>query len=119
MAARRSEPFLQAVAELRRRLSVGELPQDSRLSAAELAAELGLSPTPMREALARLAGEGLLEDRRGEGFFVRRLAARDVADLYRLAQAHLQIAIAAARPPPPGRPPAAAWPRARIAGTRR
>jgi DNA-binding GntR family transcriptional regulator len=104
MTAKRSEPFLVALAELRRRLRTGALPPESRLGAAELAAELGLSPTPMREALARLVGEGLLEDRRGLGVFVRRLSVRDVADLYRLNQMHLEIALAAPAPaqPAPG-----------------
>lgn len=94
MTAKRSEAFQSALAELRRRLRMGALPPESRLAAAELAAELGLSPTPMREALARLVGEGLLEDRRGLGVFVRRLSVRDVADLYRLNQMHLEIALA-------------------------
>lgn len=93
MAANRSGPFQLALAELRRRLAGGEFPAESRLAAGVLAPELGLSPTPVREALARLAGEGLLEERRGQGFFVRRLSARDVADLYGLALAHLRIAL--------------------------
>jgi hypothetical protein len=39
--------------------------------------------------LSRLAGEGLVEDRRGQGFFVPRLTGRDIADLYRLNLAYL------------------------------
>lgn len=93
MTAKRGEPFLVALEALRSRLAAGVYGAESRLAAAELAAEFGLSPTPMREALSRLAGEGLLEDRRGQGFFLRRLTGRDVADLYRLAFAHLRIAL--------------------------
>jgi DNA-binding GntR family transcriptional regulator len=93
MTAKRSEPFLQALTEVRRRISEGHYPAEARLTAAALAAELDISPTPMREALARLAGEGLLEDRRGQGFFLRRLSTRDIADLYRLNLEHLEIAL--------------------------
>jgi DNA-binding transcriptional regulator YhcF (GntR family) len=84
-----------ALGALRWRLSRGEVPLDTRLAASEIAAELGLSATPVREALSRLAGEGLLDDRRGEGFFVRRLTRADVATLFRLSLAHLAMAVEA------------------------
>jgi hypothetical protein len=96
MSEKRIEPFVLALNELRTRLRRGDIPLDQRLAAAEIAAELGLSATPVREALSRLAGEGLLDDRRGEGFFVRRLSRADIAALYRLSLAHLSIAADAA-----------------------
>lgn len=97
MSADRSQRVLEAVKELRNRLNGGVYQPEVRLAAAELAAEFDLSPTPMREVLARLAGEGLLEERRGQGFFLRRLSNRDVADLYRLSLAHVTIALEAQR----------------------
>jgi DNA-binding GntR family transcriptional regulator len=97
MSPNRYERFQSALGELRRRLAEGAVPAGSRLAAGALASELGLSPTPVREALARLAGEGLLEERRGDGFFLRRLSSGDVADLYDLAFAHLRIALASSR----------------------
>jgi DNA-binding GntR family transcriptional regulator len=93
MAAKRGEPFQLALAELRRRLCEGAYPPGARLAAAEVAGELGLSATPVREALARLAGEGLLDERRGEGAFVPGYSGPDVADLYRLGLAHLEAAL--------------------------
>jgi DNA-binding transcriptional MocR family regulator len=72
------------------------------LAATEIASELGLSATPVREALSRLAGEGLLEDRRGEGFFVRRLSRADIVALYRLSLTHLSLAIEAQDADAPG-----------------
>lgn len=93
MSEKRAEPFILALGELRARLRAGEAPLDTRLAATEIAAELGLSATPVREALSRLAGEGLLDDRRGEGFFVRRLGRADIAALYNLSRAHLALAI--------------------------
>ena len=92
MAGARAEPFQLALAGLRERLRQGAFPPGSRITAVDIADELGLSATPVREALSRLAGEGLVEDRRGQGFFVRQLTAADVADLYRLSLAHLLIA---------------------------
>jgi hypothetical protein len=91
MAAGRVEPFQLALTSLRDRLREGVLAPGDRIAAAEIADALHLSSTPVREALSRLAGEGLLEDRRGQGFFVRTLMSSDIADLYRLSLAQLTI----------------------------
>jgi len=93
MAEPQAEPFHVALTALRERLQSGVLPPGARATAVDLADDLGLSTTPVREALSRLTGEGLLEDRRGQGYFVRRLGAVDIADLYRLNLAHLFIAL--------------------------
>jgi len=58
-----------------------------------VAEELQLSATPVREALSRLAGQGLVEDRRGQGYFTRSLSPLDIADLYRLSLAQLAMAL--------------------------
>lgn len=100
MATERLEPFRQALVELRRRLREGELEPGARVTAKEVAERLKLSPTPVREALSRLAGEGLLEERRGDGFFVPELSAADVAVLYRLSEQLLLISQGAARGQP-------------------
>jgi hypothetical protein len=111
MSDKRPEPFVLALGDLRARLRRGEIPLDTRLAATEIAAELGLSATPIREALSRLAGEGMLEDRRGEGFFVRRLSRADIAALYRLSLAHLVLALEACGGDPPDVPPGGpGWP---------
>ena len=90
---KRAEPFAVALQTLRDGLRQGAFGYDRRLAAAEIAGQLALSPTPVREALARLAGEGLVEERRGQGYFVPRPGATDVADLYRLSLAHVLIAL--------------------------
>ncbi|WP_372786021.1 GntR family transcriptional regulator [Phenylobacterium sp.] len=92
MATDHVEPFQRALAELRERLREGGFPPGTRIAATEVADTLKLSATPVREALSRLAGEGLLEDRRGQGFFLRPLSGVDIADLYRLGLTHLTIA---------------------------
>jgi len=104
MAEEQAEPFFVALNVLRDRLRLGELGPGTRITAMEVADQLRLSTTPVREALSRLAGEGLVDDRRGQGYFVRALSAADVADLYRMSLAHLLIAL---EPRRVGRSPAA------------
>lgn len=99
MSPSRVEPFQMALRDLRERLREGILPPGARITAKEIAEALNLSPTPVREALSRLAGEGILEDRRGDGFFVRGLTASDIADLYRMSLALLATAQEADRKP--------------------
>lgn len=107
MAPERLEPFRQALVELRRRLRDGALEPGTRITAKEVADELKLSHTPVREALSRLAGEGLLEDRRGDGFFVPELTVADIAVLYRLSEQLLLMCQGAVRAASPPRRPSA------------
>ena len=93
MADAQAEPFHIAYARMRERLQEGAYPPGSRIAAVDIADELGLSTTPVREALSRLAGEGILEERRGQGYFVRPLSASDIGDLYRMSLACLLIAL--------------------------
>lgn len=95
----RVEPYQRALGDLRERVRVGAFPPGARVTAKDVAEELGLSPTPVREAMARLAGEGVLEERRGDGFFVRSLTLADVEGLYRLSLAMLREALTPSRRP--------------------
>lgn len=58
------------------------LPPGARISDSALAQELGVSRTPVREAMLRLEREGFLEVDVGRGFFVRPLSAREVRETY-------------------------------------
>lgn len=53
-----------------------------RLNEVELARELNVSRTPLREAMNRLSSEGLLSPVPGRGFYARRLDTKEVFDLY-------------------------------------
>jgi DNA-binding GntR family transcriptional regulator len=55
-----------------------------RLNEGELAKRLGVSRTPLREALNRLNTEGFLRFTPGRGFFCRELDAHEIFDLYEL-----------------------------------
>ncbi|MFD1953131.1 GntR family transcriptional regulator [Paenibacillus thailandensis] len=72
----------EAVAcELRLQIIRGTIPQDEVLSENRIAADFGISRSPVREALRTLAAEGLLELER-MGAIVRGLDARDRKELY-------------------------------------
>lgn len=94
----------RALIELRRRIISGELPGGERLFEVPLAEALEISRTPLREALARLAEEGLLE-RGGGGFVVRTFAFADVVDAIELRGMleGLAARLAAERGPDPTR----------------
>ena len=65
-----------------------------RLNEAILAKGLGVSRTPLREALNRLSGEGLLTFSVNQGFYRKPLDVKEVFDLYEFRQ---QMEIAAIR----------------------
>ncbi|HEY2262363.1 MAG TPA: GntR family transcriptional regulator [Streptosporangiaceae bacterium] len=60
----------------------GELRPGAKLSPSAVAANLGVSHIPVREALTSLAASGYLEHRPRVGFFVRILSSEDLADIY-------------------------------------
>lgn len=74
----------RATYELRQRIIHGALPGGTRLYEVALAEDMQLSRTPLREAMSRLAAEGLLERAPGGGFVVRAFSLRDVADAIEL-----------------------------------
>lgn len=88
---RQRDPFGMALASLRTALEDGLAP-GQHLSVVDIAASLGLSTSPVREALSRLCGEGLVEDRRGLGYFTRAAPLEDVLGLLDLEAAHVRLA---------------------------
>src|SRR5215472_13995662 len=70
----------RAMLELRKSLLRGEFHPGERLSELPLVARLGVSRTPIRLALERLAHEGLLEASRSGGFIVREFTVDAVWD---------------------------------------
>lgn len=74
----------QAADEIRARIVRGEMPLGAPLSEHLLAGELGVSKTPVREALLQLKMEGLVTIRPQRGTFVFDLTEQEVADLTEL-----------------------------------
>jgi DNA-binding GntR family transcriptional regulator len=83
-ADRISRPSLHAeVAErVRSRIFDATLCAGQRVDEVALADELGISRTPLREALKVLASEGLVRLEPGKGAFVTALSAHDVDELF-------------------------------------
>ncbi|WP_457631411.1 GntR family transcriptional regulator [Oceanithermus sp.] len=71
-----------AYEQLKSLIVAGRLRPGERLSEPALAGALGVSRTPVREALVRLAQEGLVEMTPGKGARVRLLAPREVEEVY-------------------------------------
>lgn len=60
----------------------GRLAAGSRINEVHLATDLGVSRTPLREALASLLSEGALLHLPRRGYFVRELTAEEVEEIY-------------------------------------
>jgi DNA-binding GntR family transcriptional regulator len=72
----------QARKVIRGLIITGQMQADQLYSVPRLATELGVSATPVREALLDLAREGLLEPVRNRGFRVVALSPNELKDIY-------------------------------------
>jgi DNA-binding GntR family transcriptional regulator len=80
-----SRALYQEVAErLREKIFNRELEPGSWIDEQRLAAEWGISRTPMREALKVLAVEGLVTMKLRRGAYVTEMSAKDVSQIYHL-----------------------------------
>lgn len=74
-----------------------EIKPGERINESELSRRLGVSRTPLREALNRLVTEGILISRPAKGFFCRQISAEEIFQLYQvrsvLELAGLKLAI--------------------------
>ena len=72
----------EAYAALRRRILDNVYPPGHQVLESELADELGISRTPMRETMMRLAAEGLVEVVPRHGMRVLPVSPGDMAEIY-------------------------------------
>lgn len=87
----------EAYQAIRRKMIAGPLRPGSRLSEQALSKELGVSRTPIREAIGQLVSEGLVEHVRHTGAFVKKPSRADLEDVFELREWHeAGIAMAAA-----------------------
>ncbi|MEZ4697448.1 MAG: GntR family transcriptional regulator [Rhodothermales bacterium] len=84
-----------------KRIYDGSLPAGSRINEVALSREIGVSRTPLREALQRLVSEEILDSIPRRGFFVRDLSVAEFTDIYAMRSildpAALQLAGVPAR----------------------
>ena len=82
-AERRAEALVDHLAAaIRTRVLSGEIEVGARLRQERLAAEFGVSRTPIREALRKLQAGGIVEVQPNRGAIVRGPTARDIREAY-------------------------------------
>ena len=82
------EPFAdKAYRELRARILDNSMPSGEQYTEEELAAMLQMSRTPTREAMLRLAGEGLVEVRPRHGMRIKPVSQVDMREIYEVLTA--------------------------------
>ena len=81
----------------------GDLPAGSRVRDAVLAGQLGVSRTPVREALLRLVREGVLDTTMGRGFRVRALDPAELRDVGEILGVLESLALRSSPGPDEGR----------------
>ena len=81
--------FLQeeAYAHIREQIVAGELAEDQIYSETKLAAMIGISRTPVKDALVRLSQERLVDILPSKGFRLHRMSQADIWETYQLRTA--------------------------------
>ena len=88
MAVERPQLSDEVVAHLRDRIMSGELRPGERIRLEDVAEQLGVSITPVREALLTLRGYDMVELQPRRGYVVAPLSRQDILDVFAL-QAHI------------------------------
>lgn len=86
----------KAYRHIRKKLLDGSVPPGSRLSYGTIGKEIGISATPVREAVGQLASEGFVELVPQLGAVVRELTREEAIELYELREAMESYAAARA-----------------------
>lgn len=81
-----------------RLISLGHYPPGTRLDEQQIAEELGVSRTPLREAISKLVKDGLVDHQPYKGNYVRRFTAKEVFDLYEVRKGLESMAVRLAIP---------------------
>src|SRR5688500_14255183 len=82
--ARHGDNSMRVYDVLRQRIATRQYAPGSRLTEAEIAQEFEVSRTPVRQALHRLAVEGLVEVKNGVGIRVTEVDDAELQDIYEL-----------------------------------
>jgi DNA-binding GntR family transcriptional regulator len=77
------------------RIIARDLHPGEKLSDLKLSSELGVSRTPVREALHRLLQDGVIEAQPNRGFFVKSFSAKDIDEIFEIRAALEALAMRA------------------------
>lgn len=83
---------------LKNRIINNDLNPGDKLHLNSLSRELGVSGTPIREALHKLEREGFLENVPHRGFFIKEIKAKDLIEIFQVREALEVLAIRLATP---------------------
>jgi DNA-binding GntR family transcriptional regulator len=83
---------------LKNKIINNELSQGKRIDLVSLSNELGVSWTPVREALHKLEREGLLKNIPNRGFFVAEIKEEDLREIFQIREALEVLAIRLSTP---------------------
>jgi DNA-binding GntR family transcriptional regulator len=86
-----------AYASIKRHILEGKLKPDVRLTEESLSKQLGISKSPVREALNGLQNEGLIRIEPRRGAYLRTFSIKEVEDLYNLREALESYAVSVVR----------------------
>ncbi|WP_081740028.1 GntR family transcriptional regulator [Afipia sp. P52-10] len=73
---------IEIATKIREGVLNGDYPGGMRMNEVDLATALGVSRTPVRNALSTLGAEGLLDYTPNSGYVVRTYSSRDISDIY-------------------------------------
>jgi DNA-binding GntR family transcriptional regulator len=76
-----------AYESLKESIFTNDIKPGDYLSENQVAQSLGMSRTPVREAIKVLASEGLVETHHGVGIFVKRVTVKEISDLFEVRAA--------------------------------
>ncbi|MBU8871013.1 MAG: GntR family transcriptional regulator [Gemmatimonadales bacterium] len=89
--------------EIVARIADGRMSPGQHINETHLASDLGISRTPLREAMLTLASAGFLQSDMGRGFLVPPLEAEEFSHLQAILARMAPFALSVTPPPPPGR----------------
>ncbi|MFR8853537.1 MAG: GntR family transcriptional regulator [Oscillospiraceae bacterium] len=82
--------------ELKRQILVGEIAPGTRMMEVELAEEMGVSRTPIREAIRKLEKEGLVTIEPRRGAYASEISVKDMVDVLKCVRSEGMAAALAA-----------------------
>lgn len=89
--------------EILARIGDGRLPAGHRINESRLSHKLGISRTPLREAMLGLEAQGFLASDMGRGFMVPQMDVQEFADIQFILADMKPLALSLSFPLPPGR----------------